>query len=108
MKGILEIFKDTRRWRNPATYLSLLAAVPSILALFKIHLELGQWEAVSAVVKSIISLLVVFGILMNPTSPGFGDRKVEQDQPQPEQPEQQAQEVVQQPQEAAQQQEVSQ
>lgn len=73
MSQILTILKDKNRWRNPALYLSLLAALPAILAMFQIEVAPEQWSAVEEVVKSVVSLLIVLGVLMDPRTKGFGD-----------------------------------
>lgn len=73
MAQILAILTDKDRWRNPALYLSLLASVPAILAMFHVQVAPEQWSAIENVVKAIITLLIELGILMNPKTQGYGD-----------------------------------
>lgn len=74
--NLLQILSDARRWKNPATYLSILATLPAIFALFHVSFLDTQWSTVETIVKAVLSLLVELGVLMNPTNPGFSDKEV--------------------------------
>ena len=71
---------NSQRWKNKGMYVSLLAAIPMILNFFGVQVVPEQWGAVEDVVNAALSLLVVLGILNNPTTEvtGFQDDKKEE------------------------------
>jgi uncharacterized membrane protein len=67
------------RWRNAGLYVSVISFIPILLEAFGVTVLPEQWGAVKEALMALISLLVIFGILSNPTTEnaGYSDDKGE-------------------------------
>lgn len=65
------------RWKNAGLYVSVISFIPILLESFGVSVLPEQWGAVKEALLSLVSLLVVFGILSNPTTEnaGYSDDK---------------------------------
>jgi uncharacterized membrane protein len=65
------------RWRNAGLYVSVISFIPIVLESFGVTVLPEQLGAVKEALLALISLLVVFGILSNPTTEnkGYSDDK---------------------------------
>ena len=66
------------RLQNKAFWVAIIPALvilaQTILPLFKIQIDLsGTQEQLLAVVDIVFVILVIFGVVKDPTTPGFGD-----------------------------------
>lgn len=68
----MSMLKNQNRWRNKGLWVSLIAAIPAILGWFGFLVIPETWGAVEEVLMAIVSLLVVLGILNNPTTDTTG------------------------------------
>lgn len=71
------MFKN--RFRNAGLWISVISFVPVALESFGISVVPETWGAVKEALLALVSLLVVFGILSNPTTENklYGDDKGE-------------------------------
>ncbi|MDQ0417931.1 putative membrane protein [Croceifilum oryzae] len=64
--------KDKQRWRNKGLWVSLLAVIPVVLEASGVSLLPNQLEAGKEAVMSCLGLLVVLGVLSDPTTQNTG------------------------------------
>lgn len=71
------MFNQPNRWKNSAMWISLVSLVFLVLTKLGIDVPLITQKAVEDVVVAIVGILVVLGILNNPTTEnqGFFDDK---------------------------------
>ncbi|MBD1373049.1 holin [Hazenella sp. IB182357] len=71
------MFKNKNRWKNAGLWVSIIAYIPTILASFQIQLTDPEWYTYEQTLKGIIAILVLLGILNDPTTnkKGFSDDK---------------------------------
>jgi uncharacterized membrane protein len=65
------------RFRNAGLWISVISFIPIVLESFGVAVLPEQWGVVKETLLALISLLVVFGILSNPTTEnaGYSDDK---------------------------------
>lgn len=71
------MFHNLKRWRNAGLYISLVSFIPVLLECLGIKVLPEQMGVIKDVLMAIISLLVLLGILNDPTTinRGYSDDK---------------------------------
>lgn len=69
---MLQLKKMLKRLKNPTTILSILSEIITILILLKVDVNV---DLVTGIVTAVCSILVLLGIMSNPTTvtKGYGD-----------------------------------
>ncbi|WP_044640757.1 phage holin [Risungbinella massiliensis] len=66
------MLRDKHRWKNVGLWISLIASIPMILEFIGVSILPEKWGPTENLLQAIISLLVVLGVLNNPTTKSIG------------------------------------
>ena len=72
------MFNNPKRWRNAGLWVSIISFIPVVVEAFGIEVLPETLGAIKEALLGLVSILVVLGILSNPTTPGFSDEKPEE------------------------------